>query len=568
MVLRAFLLAVAVAIPIAISPLAVGEIRSAEIRTPAAHKKASEANDKVDAYWPTDPVLCDITLDGNIEQGDLKKLQEGFEAIVDSMNSFSFFLCLRSGGGDLGEAIKIAQFVLDTQRPSIATVVEDGQTCASSCAIIFLAGNAPARVGSWPQRFLHARGRLLYHSSRIDLSDLNEKDLLARLNNPADPRGLRGQISDLYKGGLRDVQGVISTFQKGTFQRENQTGAWVRPSLFLEIFAQDPDEWLCIDDVDSVGRWNIQVFGYTPPVALKDENYKNLCRNAYHWRQDKSAREDESGGIEVGAPRRVRDDAAYAGRSKKNTAFDERRVIDFQATYAPLKCVIELPSGADRRISKDQSTIETFFVHDSSDGNTSISTLAPVAYYAPDALLAELPGVRNLPKTEINRKRTLVPFLRHKSRSMLGCSYKRLLQSDESSCESACAVDAWCKAYSYEISKRTCDLKHTMTAVRLDPLSVTGVPSSDRAPAQSVRSERMVNYRSESGSAVSLTGDVLVKAKGEDLDQCVSRCVSDPSCVALSQSNEICETYSRISGLVLDSSDSADGPIVQFKRQK
>ena len=158
-------------------------------------------------------MLCDLVLEGVVEEGDAAALEKAFATIVGNANAFSFFLCLRSHGGDLAEAVKIAQFLLNTQRPSIATVVEDGKTCASACAIIFLAGNVPARVGAWPQRFLHPRGKLLFHSSHIDLDRYTDKQLLEYLTEPtSDPRGLKRKIVDLHKGGLRDVQSVIATY--------------------------------------------------------------------------------------------------------------------------------------------------------------------------------------------------------------------------------------------------------------------------------------------------------------------------------------------------------------------
>ena len=218
------------------------------------------------------------------------RLNKSFKPSSVRTTRFHFSCVFGVPGGDLREAVKIAQFVLRTQRPSIATVIEDGQTCASACAIIFLAGNAPARVGAWPQRFLHPRGRLLYHSSRLDLSNFSDDKLLAFLTAPTDdPRGLKGKIVDLYKDGLRDVQSVIAIFQNFIFQREDLGDRWVRPSLFLEMFAQDPDEWICVDNVDAIGRWNIQVFGYQPPTPPRKQHYANVCRSAYHWRSDQFA---------------------------------------------------------------------------------------------------------------------------------------------------------------------------------------------------------------------------------------------------------------------------------------
>jgi hypothetical protein len=327
--------------------------QAARITVPGLHLKAFKADEnKTSGFWPSDPVLCDIVLDGDVEEGDAASLEEKSKPIIETMNAFTFFLCLRSTGGDLREAVKIAQFVLSTQRPSIATVIEDGQTCASACAIIFLAGNAPARVGAFPQRFLHPRGTLLYHSTRVDLSKFSDGDLLAFLTKPTtDPRGLKGKIIDLYADGLRDVQSVIATFQSFIYEREDLGDRWVRPSLFLEMFAQEPDEWICVDNVDAVGRWNIQVYGYQPPKPPKKQNYSNLCRGAYQWRSDRFAVDAEIDLDEEGELKRPPDSTKLSGRNKSNAEFDDRFTMSFQGSLAPVTCVVELEYGYEAKKS-------------------------------------------------------------------------------------------------------------------------------------------------------------------------------------------------------------------------
>src|SRR5256885_6528963 len=282
--IRLILMLAILGVALADAPASMSIAHGATITAPGLHIGARRADaKKIDASWPTDPVLCDLVLDGNIAEGDAKAFERAFKSLVrPEEQGVTFFLCLRSDGGDLREAVEIARFVLRTQRPSITPVVEDGRTCASACAVIFLSGVAPYRVGGWPHRFLHPRGKLLFHSSQLPLGGYSDEELLAYLTKPAaDPRGLKGRIADLYAGGLHDAQSVMATFQQLIMQREDVGDRWVRPSLFLEMFGQAPDEWLCIDTVDAVGRWNIQVYGYQPPKPPKKEHYANLCRAAY-----------------------------------------------------------------------------------------------------------------------------------------------------------------------------------------------------------------------------------------------------------------------------------------------
>src|SRR5262249_10954543 len=158
-----------------------------------------------------------------------------------------------------------------------------------------------------------------------------------------DPRGLKGKIVDLYKDGSRDVQSIIATFQKIILLREELGDPWVQPSLFLEMFAQEPDEWICVDNVDAVGRWNIEVYGYQPPQLLREQNFSNLCRNAYRWRRssDRFAVGAAADLEEQGNLTRPPATVTLAGRNKSNLwgkAFDERFTQSYQARWQRVTC--------------------------------------------------------------------------------------------------------------------------------------------------------------------------------------------------------------------------------------
>jgi hypothetical protein len=546
----------------------ISAAQAADVAAPALHLKATQANDKVSRYWPSDPVLCDLVLEGDIKEGDAAALEKAFATIVGNANSFSFFLCLRSPGGDLAEAVKIAQFVLQTQRPSIATVVEDGRICASACSIIFLAGNAPARVGAWPQRFLHPRGKLLYHSSHIDLDRFTDKQLLEYLTAPtSDPRGLKGKIVDLHKGGLRDVQSVIATYQGFIHQREELGDRWVRPSLFLEMFAQDPDEWICIDNVDRVGRWNIQVFGYQPPRAPTKQDYLNVCRNAYHWRSDEfaaDARDDtQEGKLERPSP-----STTLAGRNKNSSRFDDRVTMPYQATLAPLTCAIEVKYSDTDDTKKQldaESTLTAFFLPVAG----AFSQLGPIAFFPASKVLRDLPGVRPPQDRGAARTRPAVQFTRYPNSLMSGCSYKSVPTIEHDACEAACSSDPMCQAYSHNKITKACELKHTLTARRLDPLWTSGAPSTGPRPARSARADAMVTYY-DLGQNQRLEGKLIAADKAETMDVCSARCKSDSSCVAVEyeSSAEMCRRFYEVRGFKDAPPDNPSGVDAQIKQQR
>jgi hypothetical protein len=541
-------------------PLLRSVAEAADITAPGYHVKAFNADDKkTDPYWPTDPVLCDLVLDGKIKENrDAKLLEQAFQTIVGTMNSFTFFLCLRSEGGDFREAVKIAQWVLSTQRPSIATVIEDGQTCASACAIIFLAGNAPARVGAWPQRFLHPRGRLLFHASLVDLSQYSDEGLLALLKEPTTPGGVKGKIVDLYKLGSRDVQSVIAAFQTFSYQREDVGDHWVRPSLFLEMFSQDPDEWMCVENVDAVGRWNIQVYGYQPPKPPNKQNYSNVCRSAYHWRSDRFVVGADYDLEDEGELKRPPASTQLGRRDKSNARFDDRFTMSFQAELEPVTCVIELNYGNDpatdskKKQLDDQSTLTTYFLNSGSfkPGSVIIWELAPTAYYPAATLLRDLPGVRPVPNSGAPRTRPAVGFTDYPNTVMKGCSYRSIPKIERGGCQAACAVDPAYQAYSHNKITQACDLKHKLTAGRLDPLWTSGAPSAGPAPGRSIRDKVMVGY--EYSENVGIAGKLIDEAKAESPEACSDRCGSDQMCVALEfeESTNLCRRFSEVTGFL------------------
>jgi hypothetical protein len=584
--------------------------QAASITAPGLNVKAYKAGDaKATADWPTDPVLCDLVLDGDVEEGDAASLEQKFQTIVDTYPfatggyTFAFFLCLRSGGGDLHEAVKIAQFVLAPKAPTIETVIEDGQTCASACAVIFLAGTAPDRVSARPRRFLHPRGRLLYHSSSLEvaLRKFSDKDLLAFLTEPTtDPRGLKGKIVDLYKDGSRDVQSVIAAFQKNIFRQEDLGDAWVRPSLFLEMFAQDPDEWICIDNVDAVGRWNIQVYGYQPPKPPKQQNFSNLCRNAYRWRSDRFAVDAEADFEEQGDLKQPPPTMTLAGRNKSNIEFDERFTMSFGAMYLPLICVIEVnygyepqsytekyafqgrPPVARRKAQLDaKSTLSSFFLPSGGftpgSGSVAISALAPTAFSPPATLLRDLPGIRPAPNRDVSQNQPAVSFNDYPNSVMNGCSYKSIPKIERSACQAACAADSACQGYSHNKLTHACELKHTLTARRLDPLWTSGAPSAGPAPGRSVRADEMVRLNDPIRGVIvekipRIEGKLIDEPKVERGEECWDRCKSDPMCLAAEgyeYVGEVCRRFSEVTGLREEPASGGGEPlIIKIKKQQ
>lgn len=535
---------------------------AAKVTAPGLHAAAVKASDfKVSSYWPTDPVSCDLILEGEIVEGDREALEKGLSTILDTWNSFSFFLCLRSPGGNMKEAIRIAQFVRATQRPSIATVVEDSQTCASACALIFLAGNAPARVGAFPQRFLHPRGRLLYHASRLDLSGYSEDALMSHLTTQnKDGSGLKERIADLYAEGLRDVQSVLNTFKGLSYQREDLGEPWVRQSLFLEMFAQDPNEWICADNVDSAGRWRIQVFGFKPPKTPAKPDYEEMCRNAFNWRSDSFVEGSENTIDEFFDLKMPKPQSKKPRKDGDPEPLEPRVTMLMQAPMSQITCVVEGDAARREPVTEESEHQVTF-----ENGGGMRMELGATAFFKAGTPLPDLPGVRPRgPVPPVDADRT---FRAYPNSRMNGCSYRIETSPDAAACEKACASDGLCQAFSYNRAEKSCQRKHTLTALRLDPFSVSGVPDGVSAE----RSSRPVGLEPEYLYYTKrLAGEAIgAPVQAEDVAGCEQMCETDRTCLAIEYeaSSKQCRRFSTLNGLSEESEQNAQMVEIRIKRQ-
>jgi hypothetical protein len=135
---------------------------------------------------------------------------------------------------------------------------------------------------------------------------------------------------------------------------------------------------------------------------------------------------------------------------------------------------------------------------------------------------------------------------------MNGCSYRSMAQTERDACAAACATDAACQGYSYNKISRTCELKHTPTALRRDPLWTSGVPSTGPAPGRSIRADTMVRYPPNLDDALDfrLVGKLIDDAMAGDPEACSARCKSDQACVALEygETSQACRRFSEVTG--------------------
>jgi hypothetical protein len=90
--LTLFILALAFSVDLL---LLMSVAQAADITAPGLHRKAFTANEnEIDKYWPTDPVLCDLVLEGEIEEGNAASLEQKFQTIAGEGSIFLRISCV------------------------------------------------------------------------------------------------------------------------------------------------------------------------------------------------------------------------------------------------------------------------------------------------------------------------------------------------------------------------------------------------------------------------------------------------------------------------------------------
>jgi ATP-dependent protease ClpP protease subunit len=485
---------------------------------------------------PSNPAKCDIQLTGSIQPGDADAFERVAGALMREHRGRTIFVCLNSGGGDVREALAIARYIrwlgTDPTRnltfgagfdSALVTIVEAHSTCASACSFIFLAGSALTS----PARFLHPEGRLILHASSLFFNP----DLLPVFLSQDRDR-LKQELDQLYGRGLEDFRQIIDLFNTAATGRGDLLAPWVRPSLFLESFAQDPAELLCIDNIDQVGRWNIQLLGISVPEQVSKPMLRNACENTFYWQQDSSALIPK-GPIDAELPVFFPPlDQIIGDRNVWSEGFDFRGTV-IGRNYA--QCVIEMTTNSQSNI---------FYANSSGRRVSNIESVPTSAFFAPSTVLSDLDTNQNaLSSSPVERSSqaelSIVEFRTYQNQTMSGCNLRRLRNYDRKSCEKACGANAECSAYSFNKVEHSCELKHSLTAVRVDPLWSTGVRSTILAENVSPSKRRLVLTSPLPEPRGVHLGRVLIGEQKQILqfssrDQCAAACAYDNDCLGYS----------------------------------
>ena len=218
----------------------------------------------------TDNPNCTARFSGPIEPGDFEKIAASAEQLLrpdpDDPEGNTYFLriCLNSPGGSLLEATEIA--ALFSQK-GYGTVVDDGDSCYSACAVIFMFGSQhfTGRTVNFNRR-LHVNGILGFHRPDFRL--------------PEDGSYTAADVEQVFDIAILATHEFI---RLGNRRIEGERDVYIPADLIEMMYEREGNDFFYIDNVDKAGRWSIDVFGYTQPRAVSARDAIVACHNMSNW---------------------------------------------------------------------------------------------------------------------------------------------------------------------------------------------------------------------------------------------------------------------------------------------
>lgn len=199
---------------------------------------------------------CDILVSGEIELGDAEKLSKVIANISDDHSIFPVGrrVCFNSAGGNMAEALAIAEVIARSQR---GTAVAERHECKSACALAFMAGwyTLDYRV-SRPDRVIHPTGALGFHSPRLQVPD---------------DRFSKEEVEKAFRIAISTISEVSRLRSQGTLH--------IPESLIFEMLQTPYSQMKFVQTVEEASRWKISI----APVGLfdggKSQVVSNICLN-------------------------------------------------------------------------------------------------------------------------------------------------------------------------------------------------------------------------------------------------------------------------------------------------
>jgi hypothetical protein len=203
--------------------------------------------------------ICELKLDGPIQEGDGDKLSAALDALPLPAESSrtNVSVCLNSLGGNYDEALKLITILL--KRTNVATVIDRGAQCFSACAFLFMAGNAQRSEDGelGPDRTLDVRGTLGFHAPYLK----------------GGATDATAATTENFSRGVSAIASLLEIDRRELYPR----------GLLGKALKVDPDHLLYIDTIEKAGVWSIKLKGYKVPAVLTSRMLDQACRSKDLW---------------------------------------------------------------------------------------------------------------------------------------------------------------------------------------------------------------------------------------------------------------------------------------------
>lgn len=202
-------------------------------------------------------IICNVSLQGPIDVGDLQKLQTVIkDGHFDVTNSPR--VCLNSTGGNYLEGVRITEFLMDE---GIGTALLPNTDCESACAIVFMGGTG--HLIAPLNRFMHPSSTLGFHAPFLDMSGMEGLPVTTKAE----------KLAENYNQGVEAVRKLVII-------SENDRARF--PSgLLVEMLGKKPTEKYAIDTVGKAIRYRIGLFDAVMP-PMNPAAFCNVCTNYFY----------------------------------------------------------------------------------------------------------------------------------------------------------------------------------------------------------------------------------------------------------------------------------------------
>ena len=214
--------------------------------------------------------VCEKKLIGPIEVGDFKKLEEAL--------TWKMRLCLNSPGGSYLDGLDLFAHIASSR---IGTAIDASDECYSACAIAFMGGADGAYGDRFPNRTLHAKGKLGFHSPFVARQEYQ-------------PPAATDRLAEGVSFGIYLIAKLI---------RLDQYNLLPKP-LIASMLETSPSSIYYVDTFEKARVNEISLVGVKDPAKITKQMLYTACLNSDPW-ADASAIVEKDGVVSAGNPYRI-----------------------------------------------------------------------------------------------------------------------------------------------------------------------------------------------------------------------------------------------------------------------